>query len=260
MQHSVKYNAIKGKIYNLVEAEGSFDWFDYSVVTLILLNILAVGLETVHSLAVKFQTEFYVFEIFSIACFTIEYLLRIWACNHNPKYNLPFGRLKFAIRPIVIIDLLSVLPFFLHFKVVDLRHLQMFKIIRYSESIKHVVKIIKSQAKPLLSGVILISMLMIVSGSLLYYTEHTAQPTIFTSIPASLWWAIVTITTLGYGDMFPITILGRIFAALTAVTGIGLFALPAAIMGAAFIDHMKEQREKINPPKHCSNCGSKIGE
>lgn len=260
MERSAKYNAIKSKVYDLVEAEGEHDWFDHAIVILVLLNVLAVGLETVHSLIAKFHTEFYIFEVFSIACFTIEYVLRFWACNINPRYDVPWGRLKFALHPIVIIDLLSFLPFFLHFKVVDLRHLQMFKMIRYSESIKHVVKIIKSQSKALLSGIILITMLMTVSGSLLYYTEHTAQPTVFTSIPASLWWAIVTITTLGYGDMFPVTILGKIFAALTAVTGIGLFALPAAIMGAAFIDHLKEQREKLNPPKHCSNCGAKVGE
>lgn len=262
MKDPVAYNTLKAKIYSLVEAEGKNDWFDRFIICLVLLNVFAVALETVETIGLRYHLIFHYFEFFSIACFTAEYILRIWACNSNPTYNTKWGRLKFAIRPLVIIDLLSVLPFFLHFKIVDLRHLQMFKMVRYSRSVRHIVKIIRSQAQALISGVILIAMLMIVSGSLLYYMEHEAQPKVFSSIPAAMWWSIVTITTLGYGDMFPITILGKVGAALTAICGIGLFALPAGVMGAAFLEHMKEEHEKDNekkhPPNYCYNCGERV--
>jgi voltage-gated potassium channel len=247
--------SLKKKVYDLVEAEGKPDLFDYFIIVLIIINVAAVSLETVESIKAQYHSFFYYFECFSIAIFATEYILRIWACNINPQYSHPlYGRLRFAIKPIVIIDLLSFLPFFFPVWKLDLRHLQMFKMIRYSGSVQDLIKIIKTQAKPLISGMILIIMLMVLSSSTLYYLEYPVQPKVFSSIPASMWWSIATITTLGYGDMFPISVLGKILAGITAVCGISLFALPAGIMGAAFLDHIKDKKEA---PKFCSNCGSK---
>jgi voltage-gated potassium channel len=248
-------SSLKKKVYDLVEAEGKPDLFDHFILILVMLNVIAVGLETVESIKAQYHFFFYYFECFSITIFATEYILRIWACNINPQYSHPlYGRLRFAIKPIVIIDLLSFIPFFFPVWRIDLRHLQMFKMIRYSNSVQDLIKIIKTQGKPLVSGIILILMLMVISSSALYYLEFPVQPKVFSSIPASMWWAVATITTLGYGDMFPISALGKVFAGITAICGIGLFALPAGIMGAAFLDHVKEQRE---PPKFCSNCGTK---
>jgi voltage-gated potassium channel len=246
---------LKKKIYDLVEAEGEHDFFDHFILTLVVLNIFAVGLETIESIKAHYYNQFFYFRYFSILIFSIEYVLRIWCCNILPEYSHPlWGRLKFAIRPIVLIDLISIFPFYFPIGKLDLRHLQMFKMLRYSHSVQDLIKIIKTQGKALLSGIILIGMLMVISGSILYYLEYPEQPKVFSSIPASMWWAIVTITTVGYGDMFPISFLGKLFAAITAICGIGLFALPAGIMGAAFLDNVKEQRA---PSKFCGNCGSK---
>lgn len=247
--------SLKEKVYNLVEAEGEHDLFDHFILILVLLNIVAVGLETIVGLKQQYYNQFFYFRYFSIIVFSIEYILRIWACNILPKYSHPlWGRLKFALKPIVLIDLISIIPFYFPIGLLDLRHLQMFKMLRYSHSVQDLIKIIRLQAKPLVSGIVLILMLMIISGSILYYLEFSEQPKVFSSIPASMWWAIVTITTVGYGDMYPISFLGKLCAAVTAVCGIGLFALPAGIMGAAFLDHVKDKKET---DKFCRNCGFK---
>lgn len=252
------FDISKKHIYDLVEAEGEHDWVDHCLLGLVIANVAVVILQTVPGFYERFSHPLQYFKYFSIGIFSLEYFLRIWACNHNPQYSHPlWGRLRYALKPIVIIDLISILPFFVPYYNLDFRHLQMFKMARYSEAMQRVVKIVKSQASHLVSGLILIGMLMIASASLLFFLEHDAQPKLFSSIPAAMWWAIVTITTVGYGDIFPITFFGKIVAACTAIFGIGLFALPAGIMGAAFLDDIKEQKEKINPPKFCHNCGVK---
>lgn len=255
------FDISKKHVYDLVEAEGAHDWVDRSIFVLVIANIVAVVLQTIPEFANWLTTPLKYFKYFSIGIFSIEYILRIWSCNLNTNYTDPlWGRLRFALRPLVIVDLISILPFFIPGCSLDLRHLQMFKMARYNQSLQRVIKIIKSQGQELLSGLILIAMLMIFSATILYYAEHTTQPKLFYSIPASMWWAIVTITTVGYGDIFPITLVGKVCAAVTAICGIGLFALPAGIMGAAFLDDVKKEKEKNNPAKFCCQCGHKIPE
>lgn len=253
------FDLSKKHIYDLVEAEGEHDWMDHCLLGLVLANIVAVVLHTVPYIAHNYETSLNYFKYFSISIFSIEYFLRLWSCNYNSNYSHPiFGRIKYALKPIVLVDLISIFPFFLFGINLDLRHLQMFKMARYSEAMQRVIKIVRSQASHLISGLILIGMLMVASASLLYFLEHDDQPKLFTSIPAAMWWAIVTITTVGYGDIFPITFLGKIVAACTAIFGIGLFALPAGIMGAAFLDDIKEKKDISQ--NFCHNCGTKINQ
>ncbi len=252
------FDISKKHIYDLVEAEGEHDWVDHCILGLVIANVTIVILQTVPGFSERFSTALKIFKYFSIGIFSIEYFLRLWACTYNDKYSHPiFGRIRYALKPIVIIDLVSILPFFIPGINLDLRHLQMFKMARYSDAMQRVIKIVKSQGSHLISGLVLIGMLMVASASLLFFLEHDAQPKLFTSIPAAMWWAIVTITTVGYGDIFPITLWGKVVAAFTAICGIGLFALPAGIMGAAFLDDIKEEKDKTNPPKYCHNCGVK---
>lgn len=151
------FDISKKHIYDLVEAEGEHDWVDHCILGLVITNVTIVILQTVPGFSEKFSTILKYFKYFSIGVFSLEYFLRLWACTHNPNYSHPIiGRIRYALKPIVIIDLISILPFFIPIWNLDLRHLQMFKMARYSEAMQRVIKIVKSQANHLVSGMILI--------------------------------------------------------------------------------------------------------
>jgi voltage-gated potassium channel len=241
--------------------------FDTFIVGLIVLNILAMVVESVERVHALIPTWFKAFEIFSVAVFTVEYTLRIWSCVEDPRYaGLVAGRVRFALSPLAIIDALAVLPFYLPFLHADLRVLRMFrmfrlmrlmriaKLARYSDSLQMLLRVVKSRKDQLLGAVSILVILLVVAASLMYYAEHDAQPKVFSSIPASMWWAAVTLTTVGYGDAYPITALGKIMASMIAMLGIGMFALPTAILGAAFLEDLERQKKA----PRCPHCGKEI--
>jgi voltage-gated potassium channel len=279
--------SLKLKVWELVEAiphddepKRVYDVVDIFLMTLIALNVLAVILETVESIGTEYATYFYWFEVFSVICFTIEYLARVWACTSQKTYSKPFwGRIKFLFTPMAIIDLLSIIPFYLTFLNVDMRFVRslrlfrlfrLFKLIRYSNSLTLFKNVISHKREELLISVLIMFVLIIITASFIYFAEHEAQPDKFTDIPTSMWWAIVTLTTVGYGDVFPITPLGKVFAGIIAVLGIGMFALPTGILGASFIeeiDKIKSDKKKHKKEKHkekkykfCPHCGESIEE
>ena len=266
---------LRKRIYALVEpvsyddiSAQRFDWFDRFIVVLIALNILAVFLASIEQIAQDFERAFYIFAVFSVGVFSIEYVMRLWSCTVNPKYAQPIlGRLLFVISPMAIVDLLAIAPFYLPMLIhADLRFLRIlrlfrlfriFKFGRYSESLKTIGNVLRARRSELYITVFVIFILLILSSSLLYYAEHDAQHEKFPSIPGSLWWSVVTLTTVGYGDVFPITPLGKIFGAIISFLGIGLFALPAGILGAGFLDEIRNKRcEKAV----CPHCGKEIGQ
>jgi voltage-gated potassium channel len=264
---------VRRHIYALVEpvsyedtSKQKLDWFDFFIVGLIVANIIAVILGSVERIENKYRNPLYLFELVSVVIFTIEYVLRIWACPENPKYRAPlWGRIRYALTPLLIIDLLAFLPFYLPMVVVvDLRFLRalrlfrifrLFKLGRYSESLKSVSNVVSAKRGELFITIFLIFILLLVSSSLLYYAEREAQPEKFSSIPASMWWGVVTLTTVGYGDVFPITTLGKIFGSIISFLGIGLFALPAGILSAGFLEEMRKKRTKN---KKCPHCGHSL--
>jgi len=241
--------------------------FDASIVTLILLNVIAMVIESVHRIHELVPTWFLAFECFSVAIFTVEYTARIWSCVEDPQYQRPvLGRIRFALTPLAIVDMLAVLPFYLPFLSVDLRVLRMFRLLRimrimrvaklarYSESLQMLARVFKAKGEQLISAVFILLIMLVVGATLVYYAENAAQPKAFSSIPAAMWWAAVTLTTVGYGDIYPITCLGKILGAMIAMTGIGMFALPTAILGAGFLEDL-EQRKKA---RRCPHCGKEI--
>lgn len=241
--------------------------FDTLIVGLILLNVVAMVIESVERIYSLVPTWFTAFEYFSVAVFSVEYILRIWSCVEDPAYMNPvIGRLRFACSPLAMVDLAAVLPFYLPFLGVDLRVLRMFrlfrvmrimriaKLARYSDSLQMLLRVVKSRRDQLLSAVFILVILLIVAASLMYYAEHEAQPKVFSSIPAAMWWAAVTLTTVGYGDAYPVTALGKAMAAMTAVFGIGMFALPTAILGAGFLDDLASHKKA----QRCPHCGKEI--
>lgn len=260
---------IKKKIFNLVDssyaAEDSSRYFNVAMLVLISLNVIAAILETESGLYSRYKIFFDFFEVFSVGIFTVEYILRIWSCTEDPKYSEPIsGRLRYAVTPSMIIDLASFLPFYVPIWGMDLRMIRvvrlfrlfrLMKMSRYTRSLSIIVNVIKSKREEL--GITLFSgvILLIVASSLLYFIEHDAQPDTFSSIPDAMWWAAITLTTVGYGDIYPVTVLGKIVGALIAVLGIGLFALPAGIIASGFASELQAKPAEL---QICPHCGKEI--
>ena len=268
------YSRIKRRAYEIVEPTPEGDRpshvFDIVLITLITLNLLAIALETISPLGEQASGFFLVFEIVSVAIFTGEYLVRVWACTEDPAYAHPvMGRLRFAVQPLVLMDLVAIVPFYIPLVLTfdlrfvrSLRLLRVFrlvKITRYSESVGIIGTVLRSRRDALLSTLFVTFILLFMASVLMYLAEREAQPEGFSSIPAAMWWGMVTLTTVGYGDLAPATALGRILGAVVALFGIGLFALPAGILGSAFVDEL-EARRSARRPQACPHCGEPIGD
>ncbi|HTH16810.1 MAG TPA: ion transporter, partial [Magnetospirillum sp.] len=197
---------------------------------------------------------FHAFDKVSVAVFSVEYLLRLWTAVEleDSRFRHPlWGRLRWAVSPMAIIDLLSVLPFYLGmFVEVDLRAirvlrvLRVFKLGRYSMAMNVMSAVARQEARAIGAVLFVLMVVLIFTSSLMYLFEHRAQPHVFQDIPTSMWWAVVTLTTLGYGDMVPITSLGRLLGGLTAVLGVGMIALPAGVLASGFSEQMRIRREE----------------
>ena len=217
---------------------------DTFLVTLILLNIAAFVAETVPEIANQHHSAFHAFEIFSVAIFTIEYGLRIWTAVEVPflsRLNPWAARLRFAGRPSLIIDFLAIAPFFLGSLIgVDLRALRalrllrFFKLSRYSPAMHSLIRVLVNERRALVGAGLLLMTAVLFASTGIYYLESAAQPDRFGSVPQSAWWAIATLTTVGYGDVTPVTTLGRTFGAVVMVVGLCILALPVAIIAAGF--------------------------
>jgi voltage-gated potassium channel len=230
-----------------------------------------VVLETVDWINSRYSLIFIVFNVFSVAVFTVEYILRVWSCTEDPKFKDPVGgRLRFMITPLAIIDLMAFLPFYLPFALPELRFLRAFrlfrlfrvlKLARYSESLQTFADVLKLKKEELGLMLFAIIILLTVSSSLMYEAEHEAQPEAFSSIPAAMWWGVVTLATVGYGDMFPITPMGKFIGSLVVLLGIGLFALPTGVLAAGFSEVLQRKREaKQMKDRICPHCGKRVDE
>ncbi len=265
------YHTVKKKVHVLLHPElGESRWDKFLngfIITLIILNIVAVMLETVSTIHEPHREFFRIFDLVSVIIFTVEYVLRVWSSNHDPKYGHSFyGRLRYMLSAEALIDLLAILPFYVHtFIGLDLRVLRILRLLRflrlfrltaYMKSARMVKNVFKSRANELVLSLVLILFLIIIASSLLYFAEHNAQPRIFSSIPATIWWAVVTVTSVGYGDMVPITILGKVLTGIIALSGLALLALPAGIITAGFLEEFR----KIKKPKmnSCPHCGGSL--
>lgn len=228
---------------------------------LIVLSTAGVILGTVEDLQAEYSEWFLVIEAVSLAVFSVEYLLRLWSCTVDPRYAGGItGRWRFATSPMAMIDLVAILPSLIPGGTLDLRFMRIFrlirlmralKLVRYSESLQLLVRVLASRKQQLVATAAAGCALLLVSSCAIYFVEHDAQPKTFSSIPASMWWGVVTLTTVGYGDVYPITILGKVLAGLIAALGIGLFALPAGIVAGGFTELLHERHEK----KNCPHCG-----
>lgn len=242
--------------------------FEILLVSIIVLNILAIVLDSVAAYQRQYHTIFVQFEFFSVCFFTVEYFARLYAIVENPKFSDPIqGRLKYSLTAIAIIDLLAFLPFYLIFLPLDLRFLRifrlmalfrMFKIARYMHALKIFRKVLIDRKEQLVLSFLFILFILVIISFVMYYAERDAQPTVFSSIPASMWWGIATLTTVGYGDMVPITSLGKFLGGLFAIAGVGLLALPAGILSSGFYELLHTEKSKTI--KKCPHCGEELHE
>ena len=262
---------MKKRLYDILETategNGVSRIFDIFIIALIALNVLAVILETVEGFYIQFEQVFNFFELFSIVVFTVEYVLRLWVCTVSEKYRSPVkGRLQFASQPMALIDLLAILPFYVPVVFpLDPRFLRalrlfrlfrLFKMGRYSESLQTLGNVLKSKKEEMVVTFFVISLMLVFASSTIYYVEHDAQPEAFSSIPAAMWWGVATLTTVGYGDVYPVTPLGKFLGAVIALLGIGMFALPAGILASGFAEEL--QKKSSQTKKVCPHCGKII--
>lgn len=239
--------------------------FDVFILTLIFLNVLAVIMGSVESIYVKHKELLYRFEVISVVIFTIEYLFRLWSCISDKKYSSPIkGRLRYIKTPLAIVDLLAILPFYLPFIGLDLRFLRVVRLLRilritkigrYYSSLTLIKTVFVKKKEELILSVTIMLFLLIIASCLMYEVEHNAQPGVFSSIPAAMWWAVATLTTVGYGDIYPLTTAGKILGSIISVLGIGMFALPTGILGAGFVEEIQKMKAK---GKACPSCGKAI--
>lgn len=225
---------------------------DIFIVLLITLNILALVLESVKEISARHDALFFWFEVFSVCVFSIEYLLRVWSCVESPetRFRDPLtGRLRFALTPMALVDLCAILPFYLGmFFSLDLRFLRalrllrIFKLTRYSTAMSTLLKVLRDEASSFGAAFLILLVIMIIASSGVFLFEHTAQPEAFSNIPEAAWWAVATLTTVGYGDVTPVTTGGKIFGIVIMIIGIGMVALPAGILASAFSEELRQRR------------------
>ena len=265
--------SLKKTVYEIIEeaAPGNraSEIFDIFLISLIALNVIALIVGTVEEINRIAPGAFYLFEVISVAIFTVEYLLRVWTCTENPKYAHPVrGRLRYMASPLALIDMLAVLPiyvvFFVNLRGLDLRFLRVVRLLarivrlsRYFSSLRTLGRVLHTKRGDLAAVVSVLFLLLVMTSSLMFFAEHQAQPEEFASIPRAMWWSIITLTTVGYGDVFPVTAAGRLLAGMIAIVGIGLFALPAGILGSGF---MEELGKAGNAGSVCPHCGVVIEE
>ncbi len=240
---------LKRRVYEVLEVAHPDDRLsrniDRALVALIVANVLAVVIETVEPIHARYEAEFWAFEVASVAIFTVEYLLRLWICNEHLSLarDGPIeARMKFAATPFALIDLAAILPFYLALIMpfADLRLLRVFrllrlmKLVRYSPALTTLGRVLHNERRALVGALLIMAAMLLVASTTIYYIERHVSPDDFGSIPESMWWALATLTTVGYGDVVPATPLGKIVGGFVMIFGLGMFALPIGILASGF--------------------------
>lgn len=263
--------SIKKRTFEIIQVAGEHDTasrvFDLSIIGLILINTALVILDT-FSLPVGIKNASSVIEDISVFVFTIEYFLRVWTADLLfPELLQGRARLRYMRSFLALVDLVAILPFYIPFILpVDLRVIRIFRLVRllrlfkmnrYSNALSSIGQVFKRKASQLLSSMFVISLLMVIASVLMYNVENPAQPDVFQNAFSGLWWAVATLTTVGYGDIFPITAIGKVLSAVIALLGIGLVAVPTGIISAGFMEQI--DRDSTMDKKHfCPYCGKKL--
>lgn len=266
----------------------------FAIMALIVLSVISVIMESDDTLSATYHRGFYDFEIFAVAVFTLEYLGRLWTADLKYQHLSQWKAVGvFVLSPMAIIDLLAIAPFYLELglmafgavHLMDTRFLRilrlmrlfrLFKLNRYNDSMKMIAHVVREEKEKMFITLFMVVILLILSASMIFMVEHDVQPDKFPNIFSSLWWSIATLTTVGYGDVYPITALGKALAGVIALLGIGLVALPTGILASSFFNYLKispktgethkeetagsevKGEEKKDPIDYCPYCGKKL--
>lgn len=253
-------------LYTKDQKEFVYKIDDYFITTLIILNVIAVMLETFEDINNQYSLKLYYFELFSVIIFSFEYLIRVWVADLRfPEYSKITSRFKYIFSPMGIIDLFAIIPFYLPFVIAFdgrmarilrlFRLFRIFKLSHYNKSLTLLINVFAEKKQELIVTIVTIFILLIFSSALMFELEHELQPEKFPNIFATFWWAIATLTTIGYGDVFPVSAMGKVLAGLTAVFGIGLVAIPTGLLSAGFLNKISKDDNEI---KNCPHCGKDI--
>ena len=266
---------VRKRVWEILEiaqpGDGVSRAFDLSIRGLIALNVLSVILETVPEVEAMGGVWLRWFDLFSVTVFSLEYLLRLWSSVEGPARQGPvLGRIRFALTPLLLVDLMAVLPFYLPMTGIDLRILRgvrlfrlfrILKLARYSEALRTLGRVFARRRAELGLTLAMVGFILLLASALMFFAEHGAQPEKFPSIPAAMWWGIVTLTTLGYGDVYPVTLIGRTMGGVFALTAVLLFALPTAILGTSFMEELEDRKhggDRVGDT--CPHCGGSLKE
>lgn len=263
----------KKRIFEIIEKGNRDDsasrYFDIFIMALIVLSVSEIILESFDNLLPVYGPYLNAFEVFSISVFTIEYLLRLYTAEYRfPRANRWQSIVRYVISPMAIIDLLAILPMYLPmFIAVDLRILRIlrltrllrvFKLNRYTKSLGLLSSVLRKEKDQLIVTTFITSLLLLLASAMMYYIEHDVQPEAFPNMISAFWWAIATLTTVGYGDIYPITTLGRILSGMIAILGIGLVAMPTGIISAGFLSEINKSDDEELLKVKCPECGTHI--
>lgn len=231
-------------------------WLRRFIIVLIIANVIAVIVQAHKPIGDAYPGFFIYFELFSVVVFSLEYIARFWTSPEAPSCQglTPFrARLKYIRSPLAIVDLLAVAPFYLSFFVtIDLRYLRAIRLLRllklshYFPGIEIFMTVLRTQASALMAALLVIVVLILVSAIAMFSMEHDLQPEAFPDTAASIWWAVVTLTTVGYGDVVPITFGGRVLGVFIMLLGVGVVALPAAMLAARFSEEIRVRRSELS--------------
>jgi voltage-gated potassium channel len=254
--------AIKKRIFEIIEkAEREDDkvsiFFDFFILILIVVNVAAVIASSHKPFEERFYTQLHIFELVSVIIFTIEYILRLWTAKLKfPDVKHPYIKHSFSFMALV--DFAAIIPFYLPFLIaIDLRFLRilrLFRILRilklnrYNNSLSLMGQVLKNEKEKLIMTIFIMFMLLLLASSTMFYIENEAQPDNFPNIISTVWWAIATLTTIGYGDVYPVTAIGKVLAGVIAILGIGIIALPTGIISSGFVSEIS--RKNVCP--HCN--------
>ena len=273
-KNSKFYRKVKQRTFQIITVdEGSYmpsKIFDLFMMALIIISIISVIISTFDNVPSTVSWWLTRLEYVSITAFTFEYIARVWTADIVfPDKGIIMSRVKYIFSFLALIDFISILPFYLPFITnVDLRSLRalrlfrMFRIFksgRYFTALTIIVNVLKRKKEQLVSSITVVAVLMLISSIIIYFFEHDAQPTVFSNAFSGLWWSIATLTTVGYGDIYPITIMGKILSAFIAILGIGIVAVPTGIISAGFNEDLDEEKQSdADDLQYCPYCGKKL--
>ena len=266
--------SIKQKIYKIIRDDDKNDYkaniFDAIIISLVIINVIIIFLDTFKNIHKYIEPYYIIIDTVSIIVFTIEYVLRIWTSPLMYPDLTPFrARIKYITSAKAIIEFIALfsfyLPLFTYHNLKFIRIIRLFRILsllkinRYSHALEDLGNVIKRKSLQLLSSIFIVGVLIIFSALLMYHIENDAQPESFNNAYSSLWWTIATLTTVGYGDIYPVTVLGKLLGIFISLLGIALIAIPTGIISAGFMERSREEKSKLREERnYCPYCGKKI--